>query len=68
VDNYCFKIIYSGKTSTCNGVGVIIDMGMKSKVVYVIVVELIFEENPLYIVSAYAPQVVFEEKAKEVFW
>jgi len=69
-----YKIIYSGKTSTKNGVGVVKDEEMKNKIVDVvrkgdrlIVVKLIFEEKFLSKVSAYAPQAECEEKDKKVF-
>jgi len=66
-----YKIIYFGRTSTRNGVGVILDEEMKSKVVDVgkksdriMTVKLVFEEKVLNIVGAYVPQVGCEEREK----
>ena len=70
-----YKIIYSGRTSTRNGVGVILDEEMKGKMVEVIrksdrviLVRVILENKVLNIVNAYAPQVGCEESQKEGFW
>ncbi|XP_050523222.1 uncharacterized protein LOC126895426 [Daktulosphaira vitifoliae] len=70
-----YKIIYSGKSSTKNDVGIIMDEEMKSKVVEVtrnsdriIVVKLIFEKKVLNVISAYVQQVGCDEIDKEVFW
>ena len=70
-----YKIIYSGKTSSRNGVGVIVDEKMKANVVgvvrksdRVIIVKLVLGSKVLNVVSAYAPQIGCEERLKEEFW
>ncbi|KAL4142689.1 hypothetical protein QTP88_005099 [Uroleucon formosanum] len=70
-----YKIIFSGRTSTRNGVGVILDKEMKIKVVDVerksdriIMVKLVGEEKVLNVISAYASQVSCEVREKEEFW
>jgi exonuclease III len=68
-----YKIIYSGRTNKRNGIGVIFDEKMKSKVVDVgrkidrnIMVKLVFEKKLLNVISTYR-QVEYEEREKEEF-
>ena len=70
-----YKIIYAGKTSSRNGVGVVVDEVMKANVVgvvrksdRVIIVKLVLGSKVLNVVSAYAPQIGCEESLKEEFW
>jgi exonuclease III len=70
-----YKIIYLGRTSTKNGVGVILGEKMKNKVVderrksdRIIMVKLIFEERVLNVISVYVLQVGCKEREKEEFW
>jgi len=63
------------RTSTRNGVGVILDVEMKKNVVAVkrkinriISVKLVCGEKVLNVIIAYTPQVECEEREKEEFW
>jgi exonuclease III len=69
-----YKIIYVGKQTSRNGVGVILNEEWKRKVVQVIrvkdrliMIQLASNEGVLNIISGYAPQVGCEEEEKEEF-
>ena len=75
VDNTCFKLWYTGTVANRNGVGVLIDKSLKNSVVGVrrqgnriILVKLVIGDMVLNVISAYAPQVGFDESAKRQFW
>jgi len=70
-----YKILYSRKSNTRNGVGIILEKGMKGKVVKVfrkshrvIAMKVMVEEKVWNVVSAYTPQIRSEESQKEKIW
>ncbi|PUZ77144.1 hypothetical protein GQ55_1G347200 [Panicum hallii var. hallii] len=75
VEGSGFKLWYTGTTSGRNGVGILIDKGLKDGVVDVrrqgdriILVWLVIGDLVLSVISAYAPQVGFSESSKSQFW
>eukprot|EP00262_Sarcandra_glabra_P012088 TRINITY_DN3039_c0_g2_i3.p1 TRINITY_DN3039_c0_g2~~TRINITY_DN3039_c0_g2_i3.p1 ORF type:complete len:402 (+),score=55.32 TRINITY_DN3039_c0_g2_i3:275-1480(+) len=70
-----FKLYYSGKSNSHNGVGIIADKDLKDKIVEVkrkndriMMVKIILDKEILNIISAYAPQVGLRENVKQEFW
>ncbi|CAK1595770.1 unnamed protein product [Parnassius mnemosyne] len=70
-----YKFYYCGSDGKRNGVGVVLDSGMKERVTDVkrvndrmIVVKLMIENKVVNVVSVYAPQTGCEESVKEKFW
>jgi exonuclease III len=64
VENTGFKLWYTGKERSRNGIGILIDKSLKNEVVAVrrqgdriIMIKLIFGDFVLNVISAYAPQV-----------
>jgi hypothetical protein len=75
VKNTCFKLWYTRKEQSRNGVGILIDKRLKNEVVAVmrqwdmiIMIKLIFEDLVLNVISAYAPQVGLSDDVKRRFW
>jgi exonuclease III len=74
VENMGFKLWYTGKERSRNGVGILIDKSIKNGVVAVrrqwnriIMIKLVFEDLVLNIISAYAPQVGLSDDFKRRF-
>jgi exonuclease III len=72
VDNTCFKLWYTGKERSINGVDILIDKILKNGVVAVrrqgdriIMIKLIFGDLILNIISVYAPQVDLSDDVRE---
>lgn len=70
-----FKLWYTGKVSTRNGVGIIVDREWKMNVAEVkriedriISLKMIVGHDTFNIISAYAPQIGAESSLKEKFW
>ncbi|GJW87601.1 retrovirus-related pol polyprotein LINE-1 [Tanacetum coccineum] len=70
-----YKLWYSGSTMARNGVGVVLALNLKDKVVKVsrisdriMMVRLVIEEETISVISAYAPQVGLGEAEKKSFW
>jgi exonuclease III len=72
VENTGFKLWYTGKKRSRNGVGILIDKSLKNEVVAVRrqgdMIKLIFEDLVLNVISAYAPQVGLRDDVKRRFW
>jgi hypothetical protein len=75
VDNTGFKLWYTGKKRSRNGVVILIDKSLKNRVVAVrrqgdriIMIKLIFGDLVLNVISAYAPQVGLSDDIKRRFW
>jgi exonuclease III len=75
VENTSFKLWYTGKERSRNGVGILIDKSLKNEVVAVrkqgdmiIMIKLIFGDLVLNVISAYAPQVSLSDDVKRRFW
>jgi exonuclease III len=75
VENTGFKLWYTGKGQSRNGVGILIDTSLKNGVVAVrrqgdmiIMIKLIFGDLVLNVISAYAPQVGLSDDVKRRFW
>jgi exonuclease III len=75
VENTGFKLWYTGKERSRNGVGILIDKSLKNGVVAVrrqedmiIMIKLIFGDLVLNVISAYAPQVSLSDDVKRRFW
>jgi hypothetical protein len=75
VENTCFKLWYTEKKRSRNGVGILIDKSLKNEVVAVrrqgdiiIMIKLIFGDLVLNVISAYAPQVGLSDDVKRRFW
>jgi hypothetical protein len=75
VENTGFKLWYTGKKRSINGVGILIDKSLKNGVVIVrrqgdriIMIKLIFGDLVLNVISAYAPQVGLSDDVKRRFW
>jgi exonuclease III len=75
VENTGFKLWYTGKERSRNGVGILIDKSLKNGVVAVrrqgdriIMIKLIFGDLVLNVISAYAPQVGLSDDVKRRFW
>jgi exonuclease III len=75
VEGSCFKLWYTGTTSSRNGVGILIDKSLKDGVVDVrrqgdriILVRLVIGDLVLNVISAYAPQIGLSESSKSQFW
>jgi exonuclease III len=71
VENSGFKLWYTGKERSRNGVGILIDKSLKNEVVAVrtqedmiIMIKLIFGDLVLNVISAYAPQVSLSDDVK----
>jgi hypothetical protein len=75
VENTGFKLWYTGKEQSRNGVGILIDKSLKNGVVVVrrqgdriIMIKLIFGDLVLNVINAYAPQVGLSDDVKRRFW
>ncbi|KAL5191016.1 Craniofacial development protein 2 [Glycine soja] len=75
LDNSGFKLWYTGKTRSRNGVGIIVDKEWKKDVVDVrrvgdriIVLKLVVGQDTFNVISGYAPQVGLAEHFKVKFW
>jgi hypothetical protein len=75
VENTGFKLWYTGKERSRNGIGILIDKSLKNEVVAVtrqgdriIMIKLIFEYLVLNVISTYAPQVGLSDDVKRRFW
>jgi exonuclease III len=74
VENIGFKLWYTRKERSRNGVGILIDKSLKNEVVAVmtqgdriIMIKLIFGDLVLNVISAYAPQVSLSDDVKRRF-
>jgi exonuclease III len=74
VENTGFKLWYTGKERSRNGVGILIDKSFNNGVVAVrrqgdkiIMIKLIFGDLVLNVISAYAPQVGLSDDVKRRF-
>ena len=70
-----YKLWYTGKVRSKNGVGIIVDEEWKKNVVAInrigdriISLKMAVEEETINVISAYAPQVGAESHMKEQFW
>jgi hypothetical protein len=75
VEDTGFKLWYTGNTSTKNGVGIVLDKSLKDRVVdikpqgdMIILVKLLVGDLVFNVISAYAPQIGFNESVKMQFW
>ncbi|KAL5164575.1 Craniofacial development protein 2 [Glycine soja] len=75
LDNSGFKMWYTGKIRSRNGVGIIVDKEWKKDVVDVrrvgdriIVLKLVVGQDTFNVISGYAPQVGLAEHFKVKFW
>jgi exonuclease III len=75
VKNTGFKLWYTGKERSRNGVGILIDKSLKNGVIAVrrqgdkiIMIKLIFGDLVLNVISVYAPQVGLSDDVKRRFW
>ncbi|KAL5137687.1 Craniofacial development protein 2 [Glycine soja] len=75
LDNLGFKLWYTGKIRSKNGVGIIVDKEWKKDVVDVrrvgdriIVLKLVVGQDTFNVISGYAPQVGLAEHFKVKFW
>jgi exonuclease III len=75
VENTGFKLWYTGKERSKNGVGILIDKSPKNEVVTVrrqgdriIMIKLIFGDLVLNVISVYAPQIDLSDDVKRQFW
>jgi exonuclease III len=75
VENTGFKLWYTGKERSRNGVGILIDKSLKNGVVAVrrqgdkiIMIKLIFRDLVLNVISVYALQVGLSDDVKRRFW
>jgi Endonuclease-reverse transcriptase len=75
VENTGFKLWYTEKERSRNGVGILTDKSLKNEVVAVrrqgdriIMIKLIFGYLVLNVISAYAPQVDLSDDIKRRFW
>jgi exonuclease III len=75
VENTGFKLWYTEKERSRNGVGILIDKSLKNEVVAVrrqgdriIMIKLIFGDLVFNVISAYAPQVGLNDDVKRRLW
>jgi hypothetical protein len=75
VEDIGFKLWYTDTTMTKNGVGIMINKGLKDGVVdikqqgyMVILVKLLIGDLVLNVISVYAPQVGLSESVKRQLW
>jgi hypothetical protein len=75
VEDIGFKLLYTGNTSTNNGVGIVLDKSLKDGVVdikrqgdMIILVKLLVGNLMFNVISAYAPQIGLNESVKMLFW
>ncbi|PKU79532.1 ataxia telangiectasia mutated family protein [Dendrobium catenatum] len=75
IDSLGFKLWYSGRSRTRNGVGVIIDKSLKDNVIKInrigdriIALKIVVDDKIVNIISAYAPQVGLDMSSKLNFW
>jgi exonuclease III len=71
VENTGFKLWYTGKERSRNGVGILIDKSLKNEVVVVrrqgdkiIMIKLVFGDLVLNVIRVYAPQVGLSDNIK----
>jgi hypothetical protein len=71
VEDTSFKLWYTGTTSTKNGVGIVLDKGLKDGVVdikrqgdIIILVKLLVRDLVFNVISAYTPQIGLNESVK----
>jgi hypothetical protein len=74
VEDTSFKLWYRGTTSTKNGVGIVLDKGLKDGVVdikrqgdIIILVKLLVRDLVFNVISAYTPQIGLNESVKRQF-
>jgi exonuclease III len=75
VENTGFKLWYTGKERSKNGVDILIDKSLKNRVIAVrrqgdmiIMIKLVFGDLVLNIINVYAPQVGLSDDVKRQFW
>jgi exonuclease III len=75
VEDTGFKLWYTGTMSTKNGVGIVLDKSLKDGVMNIkrqgdriVLVKLRVEDLVFNVISAYAPQIGFNESVKIQFW
>ncbi|KAM7489846.1 hypothetical protein LguiB_027330 [Lonicera macranthoides] len=75
LDTSGFKLWYTGKVKSRNGVGIIVDKWWKKDIVDVkrvgdriLALKFVVEQDTFNVISAYAPQVGCEEHLKIKFW
>ena len=75
IDSLGFKLWYSGRSRTRNGVGVIIDKSLKDNVVEIkriddsiIALKIVVDTKIINVISVYAPQVGLNICSKKKFW
>jgi len=75
LDTSGFKLWYTGKVRSKNGVGIIVDKLWKNNVVEVkrigdriLLLKMVVDKETFSIISAYAPQVGLEDQEKGKFW
>jgi hypothetical protein len=73
VENAGFKLWYTGKERSRNGVGILIDKSLKNKIIAVrrqgdmiIMIKLIFGDLVLNVISAYCQETIFGDFAPQV--
>jgi exonuclease III len=74
VEKICFKLWYTEKERSKNGVGILIDKSLKNRVVAVrrqgdriIMIKLIFGDLVLNVISAYAPKIGLSDDVNRRF-
>jgi exonuclease III len=74
VENTGFKLWYTGKERSKNGVDILIDKSLKNRVIAVrrqgdmiIMIKIVFGDLVLNVISAYAPQVGLNDDVKKRF-
>jgi exonuclease III len=74
VEKTCFKLWYTEKERSKNGVGILIDKILKNRVVAVrrqgdriIMIKLIFGDLVLNVISAYAPKIGLSDDVNRRF-
>jgi exonuclease III len=75
VEDTGFKLWYTGTMSTKNGVGIVLDKSLKDGVMdikrqgdRIVLVKLLVGDLVFNVISAYAPQIGFNESVKIQFW
>jgi exonuclease III len=74
VENTGFKLWYTGKERSKNGVDILIDKSLKNRVIAVrrqgdmiIMIKIVFGDLVLNVISVYAPQVGLNDDVKKRF-
>jgi hypothetical protein len=75
VEDTSFELWYTGNMSTKNGIGIVLDKGLKDGVVdikcqgdMIILVKLLVGDLVFNVISAYVPQIGLNETIKMKFW